>query len=312
MRKPINFTPLTKGIVKTLLYYDVFQYPLTESEIFKHLPTQRATPDQVKEELRRLRDESIVYSHADFFSVQDDSGLETRRVKGNNMALESLPIAHKQALFISKFPFVRAVMASGSLSKDYMDEQADLDFFIITKSNRLWIARMLLVLYRKVFLFNSRKYFCTNYFLDENHLEIEEKNIFTATELATLLPLYGKENYKKLIDSNSWIQLFFPHHNSRQTVNVPTYRPGLLKRYLESIINLMGANKLETIFMRLNLFRWRRIYESNFPKGDFEVAFKTKEYVSKGHSRNMQRKVLDLYKQKLDEFGGRLRVNLNE
>ena len=42
------------------------------------------------------------------------------------------------------------------------------------------------------------KNFCINYFVDSENLEIQEKNIFTATELVTLLPTFGREMYENL------------------------------------------------------------------------------------------------------------------
>ena len=77
--------------------------------------------------------------------------------------------------FISKFPYVRAILLSGSISKGYMDKDSDVDYFIITQPNRLWVTRLLLMLFKKIFLFNSRKVFCINYFVDSEKLEIEEK-----------------------------------------------------------------------------------------------------------------------------------------
>ena len=96
-----------------------------------------------------------------------------------------------------------------------MDEKSDLDFFIITAPKRLWIARTLLVMYKRFFLFNSHKYFCVNYFVDEDHLEIEEKNLFTATELATVIPLYGQVHYTNLLKANPWLKRFFPNYTPR-------------------------------------------------------------------------------------------------
>ena len=89
---------------------------------------------------------------------------------------------------------------SGSLSKGYYDDDGDIDFFIITSPKRLWIARTFLILYKKIFLLNSRKYFCVNYFISSNALEIEEKNIFTATELTTLLPMFGNGSFHKFYE----------------------------------------------------------------------------------------------------------------
>lgn len=307
-----DHTTLSKSILKTLLYFDIFQYPLTASEIFTHLPTNHVTLDHVKSELTRMRDKSIIYSVSDFFSVHDNQVLGKRRIKGNQMALESLSLAQKQALFISKFPFVRAVMASGSLSKNYMDEHSDLDFFIITKPNRLWIARMLLALYQKIFLLNSHKYFCVNYFVDEHHLGIEEKNLYTATELSTLIPLYGKEYYPQLMMANYWIKTYLPNHTSRSIENVFPYRSSWFKQQLETFINFSGADGFERFSLKVFSARWRKLYQNNYSKTDFEIAFKSKKYVSKGHPKNYQRKVLDLYEQKLQEFGNKLSINWNE
>jgi len=293
-------TILSKSILKTLLYFDIFQYPLTASEIFKHLPTNHVTIDQVKEELTRLKEQSDIYPIQNFFSVQNNPALGSRRQKGNQLAANSLSLAQRQARLISRFPFVQAVMASGSLSKDYMDESSDLDFFVITKPNRLWIPRMLLTLYRKIFLSNSIKLFCTNYFVSEDHLEIEEKNVFTATELATLLPLSGKEYYEQLLLSNGWIKSYFPNYQPRSTEAVPPCIKNRWKQLSESVFNLMGGDRLE------------KIYEPHYSKNDFEIAFKTKPYASKGHEKNFQRKVLDAYQQKLDEFGNKLRINWDD
>lgn len=312
MTEPTDHTALSKSILKTLLYFDIFQYPLMASEVFHHLATNHVTIDQVANELTRLSDQSIIYPVGNYFSIHNNFELASRRLKGNHMAEQSMSIAQKKALLISKFPFVRAVMASGSLSKDYMDEHSDLDFFVITKPNRLWIARMLLVLYKKIFLLNSHKYFCINYYVDECHLEIEEKNIFTATELATLIPLYGKEYYIQLMNANEWAKDYLPNHTSRSTKNVKAFQPSWLKRKLESIINKAGADKFETLFMRVISDRLKRKYKPTYSKPDFDIAFKVKEYASKGHPKNHQRKVLELYQQKLTEYGNKLSINWNE
>ena len=266
MTNTIEHTALSKSILKTLLYFDIFQYPLTAPEIFHHLTTNHVTTDKVEAELNRLCDQSIIYPVLNFYSVQNNVALGTRRVKGNQMATQSLLLAQKKALLISKFPFVRAVMASGSLSKNYMDESSDLDFFVITKPNRLWIARFLLVLYKKIFLFNSHKYFCINYFVDESHLDIEEKNLFTATELATLIPLYGKEYYPKLISKNDWMNFYLPNHAPRSTEKVLDYHSGWFKRNIEGFINLMWADKLESACMKLLSSRWQQRYQPVYSK----------------------------------------------
>ena len=183
-----------------------------------------------------------------------------------------------------------------------MDKDSDLDFFIVTEPGRLWIARILLVVYKRLFLFNSHKYFCVNYFVDTEHLEIEEKNLFTATELATVIPLYGAEYYKNLYTSNLWLSNFFPNHTPRSTDQVPEYKKSTFKKIIEHCINLVFARQLNNFFRKLTLYRWKKLYQKDYPEADFKVAFKTKEYASKGHPKHYQRKVMDVYKEKINEF----------
>ena len=231
------------------------------------------------------------------------SALIDRRLKGNKEADKYLILAKKKASFIAKFPFVRAVLASGSLSKGYMDEGSDLDFFIITAPNRLWIARTLLVLYKRVFLANSHKHFCVNYFIDEKHLEIEEKNLFTATELATVIPLYGSKQYENLQGVNSWLVEFFPNYTPRSISDVPPSKLSWPKKVFEKLISLFFANTVEKYLQNATRSRWKRLYEKSYSASDFKVAFKSKPHASKNHPRNFQRTIIEVYDEKLRSFG---------
>ena len=93
------------------------------------------------------------------------------------MANEIMPKAIKISRKIAKFPFVESVNLSGSLSKGYYDLEDDIDFFIITKPNRLWIARTLLILYKKVFLLNSKKHFIFEVFFFEFYMFLIHQNV---------------------------------------------------------------------------------------------------------------------------------------
>lgn len=297
-------------IIKTILYYDVFNYPLTTEEIYRFLQTNSVSKDDVSAALTKLADKQQVFRFREFYTVRREAELIERRVRGNQRAEDFLKIARRKARIISRFPFVRAVMASGSLSKGYMDEKSDLDFFVVTHPGRLWIARMLLVLYKKLFLFNSHKYFCINYYVDTDHLEIEEKNIFTATELATVIPLYGADYYHALIARNAWVKIFFPNFKMRPVNDIPNHRTGTVKKIMEKFIDLVGGEQLNNFFLRLNTRRTERLYRKQFNENDFKVAFKTKEHVSKNHPNHYQRKVIERYSQKLIDFSDKHAIEL--
>jgi len=302
MKEHKAYNPLSKSILRTLLYFDMFKYPLTAEEVFHHLQTNHVTNEDVKEELKIMSKHALVFPLDNFYSIQNNAALEQRRKQGNILAKEYLKLAEKKARLIASFPFVRAVLASGSLSKEYMDEKSDLDFFVITKQNRLWIARTLLVMYKRIFLSGSHKFFCVNYFVDEEHLEIEEKNLFTATELATLMPLYGKEHYSRLIAANRWIKNFLPNFKPRSIDQVPPFKMSIQKNIVEHILNFFGGNRLEKFFMNITGKRWKKIYQHQYEKQDFEIAFKTKSHASKNHPKYFQKKITELYQERLTAF----------
>jgi hypothetical protein len=298
---------LEQHVIKTLLYFDIFNYPLKPDEVFHFLGVNSVSEKDVSQTLNRLTDQRYLFQIRNFYSIQNDESLLTRRLKGNQQAEKHLPMASRKAMLIAKFPFVRAVMASGSLSKNYMDEKSDLDFFVVTAPGRLWIARTLLVLYKRLILFNSHKYFCANYFIDEIHLEIEEKNQFTATELATLIPLYNGNVYLKLMEANAWMKDYFPNVKRRDASLAARPVPSYFKRVLEKILDISW---LEKYFMNLSLKRWKRIYLNKYTKEDFRVAFKTNDHVSKNHPNQYQSKIMSLYVQKLNEFSAKHNISL--
>jgi len=64
-----------------------------------------------------------------------------------------------------------------------------------------------------------------NYFIDEEALEIEEKNIFTATELITLLPACGNGGLVKIFRRQQLVTSFLPHYKHRTSDLPPNLPP---------------------------------------------------------------------------------------
>lgn len=301
---------LEKSIIKTLLYYDIFNYPLRPDEVYRFLPTNSVSQDDVCEKLNTLRSKQFVYQFEEFFSVQPDKQQSIRRRKGNALAEKYFAIARRRAELIANFPFVRGVYVSGSLSKGYMDDKSDLDFFIITSPGRLWIARTIIVMFKRLFFFNSHKFFCCNYFIDHDHLEIGEKNLFTATELATLIPLYGHRLYRKMIYDNQWMTNFFPNYKLTESDHTEKISPSRLKRIMENFLKHKSWNWLEKYFMKITLDRWRRLYENKYHAEDFNIAFTSNEHLSKNHPNHFQKKVMKSYHEKLNEYQQQFNIDL--
>lgn len=287
-----------KSIIKALAYYDLFNYPLNEKEIYFNLGNDSVSMEQVSTEINHLCNSRIIYNKNDFFMLSDNVDLVNKRLEGNKLAEKRLAAAYTVSKYISKFPYVRAVLLSGSISKGYMTKDSDVDYFIITKPNRLWVARLFLMVFKKIFLLNSRKLFCINYFIDSDTLEIEEKNIFTATELVTLIPTYSSDLYHKLFQHNSWVKNYFPHFIKRDTSKVYDRKNSIVKSVFEMMLNNSLGDKLDDFAMKL-FDRSNRIKYRKYDSNDFKVAFKTSKKESKHHPRFFQKRVLEAFNLKL-------------
>ena len=74
-----------------------------------------------------------------------------------------------------------------------------------------------------------------------------------------------------------------------------------MRRLLEVALTPI-ASPLDKFFMHLSLRRWKRLYENQFDEKEFQLAFKTRRHVSKNHPNNYQKKILDLYRIKVEEY----------
>lgn len=292
-------TENAQNILKTLGYFDLFKYPLTEKEVYLFNQAD-ITDTAINTELELLIKAKCVFKIDEFYSLQDDPELAQRRRQGNKLAVKQLKIAQRVARFLSKFPYVKAIAVSGSLSKNFATEKTDIDFFIITTANRLWIARTCMHLYKKLtFLTGRQNWFCMNYYVDEAAMEIKEKNIFTAIEIVTLLPMYGKDCLQEFREKNSWITTYFPLKNFNNIVSVDIPK-GFFSNLFEKIFSGKFGDRVDNKLMHITAARWQRKAkrrEVNSRGG--LIGMSVDRHFSKPDPKNFQAKTLKQYQETL-------------
>ncbi|HEY4154140.1 MAG TPA: hypothetical protein VGM24_01900 [Puia sp.] len=291
---------LTDSILKVLAYFDLFDYPLRKEEIFAFLD-QPVQPVVLSEALEELLERENIFLFQPFYSIRDNKELACRRVTGNLRAQPLLRIGNRISRILYQCPYVRAIGISGSLSKNFAAEDADIDYFIITRSDRLWIARTMLHLIKKFsFLLGRQHWFCMNYFIDEEALEIEEKNIFTAIELLTLLPLRGNSCLNEFYSGNTWTKEFCPNYRNRSAAADGPVSDSRLKKILESLFDGRAGDWLDNYFMRLTSRRWKKKegLQKRSVKGNL-MSLQTGKHFSKPNPGLFQKEILRLYQDNL-------------
>ena len=148
-------TNIEKSIIQTLAFFDIFSYPLTESEIWKWLykPGKKVALSEIKnvlEDSEFLTDK--VSKVEGFYSLKDRENTCYRRKQNNNVAEHKYRRAIRLAKLYRFIPFIRMMAVCNSLAISNAKEDSDIDFFIITKKNKIWLARFFSVLFIKIFV----------------------------------------------------------------------------------------------------------------------------------------------------------------
>lgn len=289
-------------ITSTLLYYDIFDHPLTIRELFYLFPQNSMMKTEFISSLKAAEASgkiSIASGYVKLSENSKDVGLLRR--ERERIAKRRLRIAKFMTKIIKRFPFVRGVFLSGDLSKGVAHPQSDIDYVVVTEPHRLWICRTLLVVFKKTFLLNSKKYFCLNYYVAADRLQLEDRNYFTATEIAHLKPLYHLTTFVSYMNANAWIKQYFPNYRVFALAGneVDSHR-SLLQRVAESLFRGQWLDRLDLRLMRFMARVWARRY----PGYDAETharIFRCTPSESCTYVGNFSDKILWLYAEKLRE-----------
>ncbi len=246
-------SPLAAAILQTVLYADVFDFPMTEQEIHHFLIGIAATPEQVQQTLAESR----------WLAERVECGegywaLRTRHTPGVNIRVQReqrerasnglRPIARRYGALFAHIPFVRMVALTGALAMhNARSSDDDLDYLLVTTPGRVWLARALVVVIVR-FARLRGIHLCPNYVLAQSALVQDQQNLYVAHEIAQMIPLAGFEVYKSLRTANQWTNALLPNAAGPFYAELDT-RPHGIGRFLqwvgECLLSGPLGNRLE-------------------------------------------------------------------
>jgi hypothetical protein len=221
--------PAEFAILKTVVYADLFDYPLRFEELCRGLFDVALAPDEVRHRLDHSPALAAVLDERDgFVFLVGREGLLAARCEGERRAKELLSRHRGVIARVARLPYVRLVALSGAAAFDNVHDD-DLDLFVVARAGRAWSACMLVTLLSRAF--GARRAICANYFLDESSLALADRDLYTAHQLVHLRPLAGDDAHRALLGANAWVADLFPaaYATALETHTLPT-RVGLLER----------------------------------------------------------------------------------
>jgi hypothetical protein len=299
-----RMTALQRNILCTLAYFDIFDHPLRVSEIYRFLPSNGVTEDDVQKACTMEPLKSRICHVDDLFFLTSSSEQivaerRTKERRARRLWMAAILMSH----IIRRFPFVRGVFVSGELSKGVASKKSDVDFFIVTAENRVWICRTLFTLFKKLFLFNRKKFFCYNLITSEHQLRITERNTYTAVEIATVKPIFNENLYRKFIQANSWTAEYLP--NSQKAHQRSDYAIPPIFSIEKMLTVFLPPGKLDTLDRWL-LEKWKTIWRRRYHQLSPEELgnrFQCQRNLSTAYAGDFLPKIMGTYRHKLNGYG---------
>jgi hypothetical protein len=221
-----------QAIIATLVYSDIFNFPLTRQEIWKFLLTKNTLSPEIFDKTLRSLSSQITQRNG-YFCIKGREEIIDKRIQNQNEVEQKRKIAKQVASYLSYIPSIQCIGISGGVAVGNAQKKDDIDFFIITQRGTLWITRLWVLAICEVLGVRRKRgektapdKICCNLFIEETQLTwpTRKRNIYTAHEIAQLQPLFVRENtYQNFLQANTWVYTYLPN-TIPQTTILPSHR----------------------------------------------------------------------------------------
>ncbi|MDP3792967.1 MAG: hypothetical protein Q8Q89_04565 [bacterium] len=310
------------SILATIVYYDIFDYPLTPSEVHGNLinPARimmiksgigEIDVNDINEELKKLATSQVIGEKNGFYFLGGRDELYETRTKTNQVADQKWKKFFKFTKFLALTPYLRGVFASGSLALGNTDEQSDFDVLIIARSGRLYTCRLFLWLITSLLGVRRKKHeksapdkFCFNHYITNDSLKLTHESLFNAQTYANLKPaMIGQEMVDEFYDSNLWLNNYLYNFQPQKDFARKNIKPWKLLLFVAGAFEWFFNSRLGDVFEKfVKTIQQKKIknnpvtYESGgrIVFTDYELEF---------HPHSFEKFVIEKYNQTLNKLG---------
>lgn len=192
---------LREAIIRTVCYFDLFDYPLSRAEIASWLYGASASESEVDAALGALINEKKLKEANGlvFFPGRDD--LAAVRADRKVFSDRKWKRARRWARVFAALPGVELVGVGNTLAYDNAKDGSDIDFFIVTAPGAIWRTRFFCAALAAIFDLrpkanDNRDKLCLSFFvtteaLDMRAFAIGPDDIYMKYWMRLMTPLFG-------------------------------------------------------------------------------------------------------------------------
>lgn len=252
----MSMSALETAIIKTIAYFDCFDFPLTAWEVYERLysngleAVEKVTFFELRQQLivSPILQKLLAKKNGFYFLLGREE-LVLVRLQRYQFNLLKIKKIRKIISYLTLVPFVRLAGIVNNLSFLNSKKTSDFDLFIICATGKLPVVRLLLVgltviFFKRPVRGREEDAVCLSFLVDEQAAQIasfayDQEDVYLRYWLATLQPIYGyTAGYydQWLKDQQNFLKPLV-HTLSRQSPILSLTEAGRGKKIFEKLVN---------------------------------------------------------------------------
>lgn len=139
---------LEEAVLKTLAFFDLFDRPLTVYEITQYLPGFQASDDEI---FAYLSQSPLASSCEGYFCLKGREAIFSLFFSRKTVNENLWKKVWRFSFIFSFIPFLKDVSVCNRLAYEAATAKSDIDLFVVSKRNRLFLCRTFLLFFLGIF-----------------------------------------------------------------------------------------------------------------------------------------------------------------
>ena len=286
---------IDKAILQTLSFYDIYDFPLTNSEIIDNLWGRAGKLDEILPALKQLQNQGKIDFKDGFYFLAGKYFLADRRQEVYINSYKKWQLVSKYHWVWRLVPFLKIIFIANTLAYGNAKLKGDIDLLVITENNRLFTSRLfltvwLLILGRWRWGGKVSDRFCLSFFLSKNKLNlkdflIDDLDIYLIYYTKWLKPVYCTDTKaaNKFYSKNSWIKKYLPNIDTSNQI-IKYDQLSFITKMVEFFLGGFLGDVFESILRRTMLGKIKK----NTPENNLDGVWADKD-ILKFHPQNKRR-----------------------
>lgn len=234
---------------KYLRFYEIMHYPVPINADFYLQYSENDLPPKLKHSLKT--DSNDIENH------------EFSREKKSKYMDEYLAEIKRIKQVFQSIPFVHQIFLCNSITFNALEDNSDIDLFIITQPWRIRSVKFRSMLFfflnwSKRMWKKIRKKICLSFFITSDHqdlynISLPTLDIYLAYRIAHLVPIYKSEedsDFNTIFHQNKRIKWILPNFPEKQTISL-WIKPFEWNTRTKDVLEFLWNSRLGNLFERL-------------------------------------------------------------